>query len=73
MAPSLEIEGQNVKDVPRPLSGEEVVISGISGVFPNSDSVLDFMDNLYSKVRRVIYFIYLKLKRMGDSCFVSGY
>ncbi|XP_037873187.1 fatty acid synthase [Bombyx mori] len=32
------------------LKGEEIVISGISGVFPNSDNVVDFMRNLYDKV-----------------------
>lgn len=32
------------------MSGEEIVISGLSGVFPNSDSVLEFGENLYNKV-----------------------
>ncbi|KAJ2940723.1 hypothetical protein O0L34_g14834 [Tuta absoluta] len=32
------------------LTGEEVVISGISGQFPNSKNVVEFMDNLYNKV-----------------------
>lgn len=58
MAPSEESGGQNAQDVLRPLSGGEVVISGISGVFPNSDSVLDFMNNLYDKVRYNYFFEY---------------
>lgn len=50
MAPTEDVGVKDVKDVPSSLSGDEVVISGISGVFPNSDSVLDFMNNLYNKV-----------------------
>nr|XP_049700707.1 fatty acid synthase [Helicoverpa armigera] len=53
MAPSEKIEGQNDENIPKPLSGKEVVISGISGVFPNSDTVLDFMNNLYNNVDMV--------------------
>lgn len=41
--------------VPNSLNGDEVVISGISGIFPKSDGVVDFMNNLYNKVR--IYFL----------------
>lgn len=51
MAPSEKImKEQNLKDGAGSLSGEEVVISGISGAFPHSDSVVDFMNNLYDKV-----------------------
>ncbi|KAM3959725.1 LOW QUALITY PROTEIN: fatty acid synthase-like [Aphomia sociella] len=39
--------------VSRPLSGDEVVITGLSGVFPMSDSVLEFKENLYNKVDMV--------------------
>ncbi|XP_059062960.1 fatty acid synthase-like [Achroia grisella] len=39
--------------VHRPLTGNEVVISGISGIFPKSNSVLEFMNNLYNKVDMV--------------------
>ncbi|KAJ8720391.1 hypothetical protein PYW07_012434 [Mythimna separata] len=53
MASSDEYDGQDATHIPRPLSGKEVVISGISGVFPHSDSVLDFMNNLYDKVDMV--------------------
>ncbi|KAI5632866.1 acyl transferase domain-containing protein [Phthorimaea operculella] len=35
------------------LTGEEVVISGISGQFPNSKNVVEFMDNLYNKVEMI--------------------
>ncbi|KAJ2940724.1 hypothetical protein O0L34_g14835 [Tuta absoluta] len=35
------------------LTGEEVVISGISGQFPKSKNVVEFMDNLYNKVDMV--------------------
>ncbi|XP_022827106.1 fatty acid synthase-like [Spodoptera litura] len=52
MPPTEDFGAKDVKDVPS-LSGDEVVISGISGVFPNSDSVLDFMNNLYNKVDMV--------------------
>lgn len=30
--------------------GEEVVISGIAGRFPNSDNVADLQENLFNKV-----------------------
>lgn len=43
--------------VPNSLNGDEVVISGISGIFPKSDGVVDFMNNLYNKVR--LYFFTL--------------
>ncbi|CAH0727200.1 unnamed protein product, partial [Brenthis ino] len=36
------------------LKGDEVVISGISGIFPKSDCVLEFMENLYNKVDMVV-------------------
>lgn len=32
-------------------TGDEIVISGISGKFPMSQNVTEFMDNLYSKVK----------------------
>lgn len=35
------------------MSGEEVVISGISGRFPESDSVEEFKENLFSGVDMV--------------------
>jgi hypothetical protein len=34
----------------QPLLGEEVVISGIAGAFPDSDNVYQLRDNLYNKV-----------------------
>ncbi|KAJ0175954.1 hypothetical protein K1T71_008128 [Dendrolimus kikuchii] len=38
----------------RPLTGNEVVISGMSEIFPKSDdSVLEFSENLYNKVDKV--------------------
>ncbi|XP_052748607.1 fatty acid synthase-like [Galleria mellonella] len=39
--------------VHRPLTGNEVVISGLSGIFPKSNSVLEFMNNLNNKVDMV--------------------
>ncbi|XP_068620644.1 fatty acid synthase-like [Battus philenor] len=36
------------------LTGDEVVISGISGHFPSSDNVNEFMENLYNKVNMVV-------------------
>lgn len=42
---------KNTSETPsKPLAGEEVVISGLSGIFPKSDSVKEFMENLYNKV-----------------------
>ncbi|PSN47450.1 hypothetical protein C0J52_01938 [Blattella germanica] len=35
---------------PLPLSGEEVVISGISGCYPESGNVREFQENLFNKV-----------------------
>jgi fatty acid synthase len=34
----------------QPLPGEEVVISGIAGCFPDSENVYQFRDNLINKV-----------------------
>ncbi|XP_018572598.1 fatty acid synthase-like [Anoplophora glabripennis] len=34
--------------------GEEIVISGMSGTFPNSDNVLEFKENLFNKVNMVL-------------------
>lgn len=45
-----------VLTVPRPPVGEEVVISGISGIFPSSKNVKEFMYNLYNKVCMMITF-----------------
>lgn len=63
MASSEKIEKNNLKDETNSLSGEEVVISGISGVFPNSDNVVDFMNNLYDKVMCFHYLILIKKLR----------
>ncbi|CAH0677167.1 unnamed protein product [Chilo suppressalis] len=56
MAPSpQEMTGENQPTTPvsRPLSGDEVVITGMSGIFPKSNSVMEFMENLYNKVDMV--------------------
>ncbi|XP_028028986.1 fatty acid synthase-like [Bombyx mandarina] len=59
MAPSAQrtmVNPPEVKDdgsAPKPLTGEEVVISGMSGIFPKSDSVLEFKNNLFNKVDMV--------------------
>ena len=50
--------GNGVKHLPtrkltkseRPLPGEEIVISGIAGKFPNAENVQVLSDKLYSKV-----------------------
>lgn len=34
----------------RPAPGEEVVISGLAGMLPDSDNVYEFRDKLYDKV-----------------------
>ncbi|CAB3255958.1 unnamed protein product [Arctia plantaginis] len=52
MAPS-DSNNETLNGVPNSLHGDEVVISGISGIFPNSDSVVEFMNNLYNKVDMV--------------------
>lgn len=59
MAPTTDIENQ-VNELPRsilagaklahPEPGEEVVISGLSGRFPDSDDVYEFRDKLFDKV-----------------------
>lgn len=36
--------------LPRPPPGEDVVISGVAGVFPNSDNVQEFQENIFNKV-----------------------
>lgn len=36
------------------LPGEEIVISGISGKFPNAENVQILSDKLYNKVRAII-------------------
>lgn len=42
----------------RPLNpGDEIVISGISGKFPNSQNLEEFANNLYNKVNH-FYCIY---------------
>ncbi|XP_063894600.1 fatty acid synthase [Helicoverpa armigera] len=55
MAPSPQESSvvQREEPVPRGLSGEELVISGMSGLFPKSDSVLEFKENLYNNVDMV--------------------
>lgn len=52
--------GERVKMLPKQLntramfaSGDELVISGISGRFPNSDSVAEFGYNLFNKIDMV--------------------
>ncbi|XP_023310464.1 fatty acid synthase-like [Anoplophora glabripennis] len=35
-------------------AGEEIVISGMSGAFPNSNNIHEFRDNLYNKVNMVL-------------------
>ncbi|XP_075977388.1 fatty acid synthase-like [Anticarsia gemmatalis] len=42
-----------LKNLPTDLSGDEIVISGISGIFPKSGNVEEFMNNLYNKVDMV--------------------
>ncbi|KAJ0175955.1 hypothetical protein K1T71_008129 [Dendrolimus kikuchii] len=53
MAPTPENPVIGETRITRPLSGKEVVISGMSGIFPCSDSVLEFSENLYNKVDMV--------------------
>ena len=52
MAPSPQesMVDQRPETIPRGLTGEEIVISGMSGLFPKSDSVLEFKENLYNGV-----------------------
>lgn len=40
------------------LPGEEIVISGISGRFPNAENIQVFSDKLYNKVRRAVVLFY---------------
>ncbi|XP_072949807.1 fatty acid synthase-like [Epargyreus clarus] len=39
---------------PEYFTGNEIVISGISGIFPESENVQKFMENLYNKVDMVV-------------------
>lgn len=40
------------------MTGEEIVISGISGLFPNTENTRDLIRNLYNKV--IIYFFIIQ-------------
>ncbi|KAI5631688.1 acyl transferase domain-containing protein [Phthorimaea operculella] len=56
MAPSPQedfYDGVHVTNGVGTLTGEEIVISGMSGIFPKSKNVLEFMDNLYNQVDMV--------------------
>ncbi|KAJ2951593.1 hypothetical protein O0L34_g13747 [Tuta absoluta] len=56
MAPSPQEDvynGIHLTNGMEPLSGEEIVISGMSGIFPKSKNVTEFMDNLFNKVDMV--------------------
>lgn len=44
------------KNEPAQLTGDEVVISGISGKFPKSENLIQFMENLYKKVHILFCF-----------------
>lgn len=50
--------GDGFDDLKNTMTGEEIVVTGMSGLFPGSDSVQEFMENLYNKVRILnIFFI----------------
>lgn len=50
--------GDGFDDLKDTMTGEEIVVTGMSGLFPSSDSVQEFMENLYNKVRTLnIFFI----------------
>uniref|UniRef100_A0A2A4JVR3 Ketosynthase family 3 (KS3) domain-containing protein n=1 Tax=Heliothis virescens TaxID=7102 RepID=A0A2A4JVR3_HELVI len=52
--PKTVITDRETKDVfERPLGGDEIVISGVSGAFPKSENTVELMDNLYNKVDMV--------------------
>jgi acyl transferase domain-containing protein len=38
---------------PQPPNGDDIVITGIAGCFPESENVYQFQDNLYNKVDMV--------------------
>ncbi|XP_021181064.3 fatty acid synthase [Helicoverpa armigera] len=40
-------------DFERPLTGDEIVISGVSGAFPKCENTVELMENLYNKVDMV--------------------
>ncbi|KAJ8719814.1 hypothetical protein PYW08_011989 [Mythimna loreyi] len=51
--PQESVVEQRQETIPRGLTGEECVITGMSGLFPMSDSVLEFKENLYNGVDMV--------------------
>jgi hypothetical protein len=60
MAPQEKTDVQSVPDctqagmlLAHPPSGEEIVISGVAGYFPESENVYDLRDNLMNKVDMV--------------------
>ncbi len=57
------------------LPGEEIVISGISGKFPNAENIQVFSDKLYSKVRiyRYIKIVFLFNGVRRNTLFLSVY
>ncbi|KPJ04126.1 Fatty acid synthase [Papilio xuthus] len=50
----MHINGDGTGDGRGIPTGEEIVISGMSGKFPASKNVTEFMDNLYRKINMVI-------------------
>lgn len=62
MAPTPQETMVAQETVERPISeltGEEVVITGMSGVFPSSTSVLQFKENLYNNVSIIVLLLLL--------------
>lgn len=51
MADNIKMNGPRIQSRARPLDpDDEIVITGISGKFPNAENVQEFGKNLYNKV-----------------------
>lgn len=52
--------------------GDEIVISGISGKFPNSENVEEFAENLYNKVSFSNFISFCARERVRDQLISSS-
>lgn len=50
--PSIQFDPKLLSRTHAATPGDEIVISGISGKFPNSENVEKFAENLYNKVSK---------------------
>lgn len=74
MAPSPQesMVEEQPQTIPRGLTGEECVVSGMSGLFPKSDSVLEFKENLYNGVSKSVFILCSELISLDEEE-IGGY